>query len=144
FIRRQSAALVRDLRRLLKQLPGLPEPADRLEMALAFLLAPPRQHQALAKWVAEPDKHASKAAEKIRGLAAITDPYLVALKPWKLETKGSFDDAPPKSQPKPAPAPRSQPGADAETVNASRLAMRCREILCGIYLDADLWEALLL
>src|SRR6516225_6657634 len=32
FIRRQHAQLVRDLRRFLKQVPGLPEQADRLEM----------------------------------------------------------------------------------------------------------------
>ena len=140
FIRRQHAPLVRDLRRFLKSVPGLPEPADRLEMALAFLLAPTREHQAVAKWVAEPDKHSSKAAEKIRGLAAITDPYREALKPWVLETSGVFSESP---APKPAPAP-SKPIADPETVNALRLAARCREILCGVYLDADLWEALLL
>jgi len=140
FIRRQSSSLVRDLRRFLKQLPGLPTPADRLELALAFLLAPTREHQAVAKWVAEPDKHVAKAAEKIRGLAAITDPYREALRPWVL-VPGTFDDAP---APKAAPKPASVPSADPETVNALRLAMRCREILAGVYLDADLWEALLL
>jgi len=144
FIRRQHAPLVRDLRRFLKQLPGLPEPADRLEMALAFLLAPTREHQAVAKWVAEPDKHGAKAAEKIRSLATITDPYREALKPWVLETSGMFEAAPAaKPPPKPAAAP-SRPAADPETVNALRLASHCREVLCGVYLDADLWEALLL
>jgi hypothetical protein len=142
FIRRQSSSLVRDLRRFLKQMPGLPAPADRLELALAFLLAPTREHQAVAKWVAEPDKHVAKAAEKIRGLAAITDPYREALRPWVL-VPGTFDDAPaPKAAPKPASV--AGPSADPETVNALRLAMRCREILAGVYLDADLWEALLL
>jgi hypothetical protein len=145
FIRRQHAQLVRDLRRFLKQVPGLPEQADRLEMALAFLLAPTREHQAIARWVAEPDKHGAKASEKIRGLAAITDPYRDALRPWVLETTGVFGDFPaPKSGSKPAPVAPRPSTADPETVNALRLAMRCREVLCGIYLDADLWEALLL
>lgn len=147
YIRRQHGQLVRDLRRFLKQIPGLPEPADRLEMALAFLLAPTRELQAVAKWVAEPDKHASKAAEKIRSLAAITDPYREALKPWVLKTTVGFEEAP-KAKPAPKPAATAaspgRPPADAETVNALRLATRCREVLSGIYLDADLWEALLL
>jgi hypothetical protein len=145
FIRRSYSQLVRDLRRFLKQLPGVPEPGDRLEMALAFLLASTREHQAVAKWVAEPDKHGSKAAEKIRSLAAITDPYREALKPWVLDTTGAFEDAPkPKGAPKPAAAAPSRSTADPETVNRLLLASRCREVLCGIYLDADLWEALLL
>jgi hypothetical protein len=143
FIRRSYSQLVRDLRRLLKQLPGVPEPGDRLEMALAFLLASTREHQAVAKWVAEPDKLGSKAAEKIRSLATITDPYREALKPWVLVTTGMFDDAP-KAKASPKPAAPSGSAADAETVHALRLASHCREVLCGVYLDADLWEALLL
>lgn len=146
FIRRQSSALVRDLRRFLKQLPGIPEPAERLEMALAFLLAPTREHQAVAKWVAEPDKHGAKAAEKVRGLATITDPYREALRPWVLTTTGVvFEEAPaPKPAAKPAAAAPGPSTPDPESVNALRLSMRCREILAGIYLDADLWETLLL
>ena len=145
FIRRQHGPLVRDLRRFLKQLPNVPAPGDRLEMALAFLLAPTREHQAVARWVAEPDKHGAKAAEKVRGLAAITDPYREALKPWVLVTTGVFEDAPaPKKASKAAMAASSPSSSDAETVNALRLATRCREVLSGIYLDADLWEALLL
>jgi len=148
FIRRQHGQLVKDLRQFLTQVQGLPEPAERLEMALAFLLAATREHQAVAKWVAEPDKHGSKAAEKLRGLAAITDPYREALLPWTLDT-GATGAKPAASAPKrggtkarPKPAP---PAASySETVNVIRLATRCREILSGVYLDADLWEALLL
>src|SRR5256885_824556 len=55
--------------------------SDRFEMALAFLLASSREHQAVARWLAEPGRHEAKAAEKIRSLATITDPYREALLP---------------------------------------------------------------
>src|SRR4029453_15614689 len=99
--------------RFLRQLPGVPEPGDRLEMALAFLLAPTREHQAVAKWVAEPDKHGAKAAEKVLGLATITAPYRQALRPWVLTTPGVFEEAPaPKAAPNPAAAAPGPSTAD--------------------------------
>jgi hypothetical protein len=150
FIRRQHGQLVKDLRKFLTQVQGLPEPAERLEMALAFLLAATREHQAVAKWVAEPEKHGSRAAEKLRSLAAITDPYREALRPWVLETSGATDAkpaAPAAAQKRGGTRMRARPAPSAsysDTVNTIRLASRCREILSGVYLDADLWEALLL
>src|SRR5262245_4322392 len=46
-IRRNHTEMVVKLRRYLKPIPGLPEGADRFEMALAFLMASSREHQAV-------------------------------------------------------------------------------------------------
>ena len=150
LLRRHHGQLVRDLRRFLKQVQGLPEPAERLEMALAFLLASTREHQAVARWVAEPGKHGVKAAERLRSLAAITDPYREALRPWVL-TIGGGGEAPARpattaSPPESKPTTRRQnlAAVDPETLAGVRLAIRCREVLSGVYLDSDLWETLLL
>lgn len=83
-IRERFVDLVGQLREFLQDTPGLPEPDERLELAIAFLMASSREHEAVAHWVKEPDKHRTKAAEKLRGLATITDPYREALKPWSL------------------------------------------------------------
>jgi hypothetical protein len=149
LIRRQSAPLVRDLRRFLKKVAGLPEPADRLEMALSFLLASLREHQAVARWLAEPAKHEAKAAEKLRSLAAITDPYREALLPWTLKVPVIED-----KDPEPA-AKSSEPGAasagrppalpiDSVNLECLRRALEAREILSGMHLESELWETLLL
>src|SRR5258706_16038871 len=50
-IRRRDSSLVLQLRRFLSGIPGLPEPFERFEMALAFLLASSREQQAVARWV---------------------------------------------------------------------------------------------
>jgi hypothetical protein len=152
-IRRQHAPLVRDLRRYLKNVPGLPEPLDRLEMALAFLLASAREHQAVAKWMAEPGKHEAKAAEKLRSLAAITDPYREALQPWTLQVavidEGARESlerkmAEPPQPPAPEPARPSAPSMDSKHLGTIRLARQCRDILAGTRLEVELWEMLLL
>ena len=152
-IRRQYAPLVGDLRRYLKKLPGLPEPLDRLEMALAFLLASAREHQAVAKWMAEPGKHEAKAAEKLRSLAAITDPYREALQPWTLQVAAIDEGARESLERKVAEAPRppapepalpSAPSMDAKHLDTIRLARQCREVLSGTRLQVELWETLLL
>jgi hypothetical protein len=85
-VREKTMEMVAGLRDLLQEASGLPEPAERFEMALAFLLASPREHEAVALWLKEPDRHRAKAVEKLRSLAAITDPYREALKPWSLES----------------------------------------------------------
>jgi hypothetical protein len=59
-----------------------------------------------------------------------------------LQTTG-LSEGSPAAAPK-APEPKPAPAADPETVNALRLATRCREVLSGVYLDSDLWEAFLL
>lgn len=125
-IRRQLAPTVVTLRAFLNQVRGLPEPSDRLEFALAFLLVSPREQQAIAKWT-DPRLHGEKAAEKLGSLAAITDPYRDALNPWTLK-------------PAPAPAPDSTP-ADLELV---RRAMSCREIFDGLQFETALWETVFL
>lgn len=84
-IRRSLSPMVRDLRHFLKHVPDLPPPGEQLEVSLGFLLASSREHQAVAKWLAESDKHLSKAASKLRSLAAIAAPYLEALRPWSLD-----------------------------------------------------------
>jgi len=153
LIRRQSAVLVRDLRSFLKKLPGLPEPADRLEMALAFLLASMREHQAVARWLAEPAKHEGKAAEKLRSLAAITDPYREALHPWVLQPPILQDKAPEPSDAKSSesgrPAAPSSGRALALPIASVNLvclrrALEAREILSGMHMESELWETLLL
>jgi hypothetical protein len=83
-VRERLMGMVAELRALLDGAPGIPEPGERFEMALAFLMASPREHEAVAAWLKEPERHRSKAADKLRSLAAITDPYREALKPWSL------------------------------------------------------------
>ena len=83
-VRDRFCELVGELRCYLEDVPNLPQPADRFEMALAFLMASSRDSEFATLWLKEPDKHRSKAAEKLRGLAAITDPYREAMKPWTL------------------------------------------------------------
>jgi len=84
-IRRQLSPMVRDLRRYLTKVPDLPKAGEPLEIALGFLLASSREHQAVAKWLAESDKHLSKAASKLRSLYEIAEPYLEVLRPWSLD-----------------------------------------------------------
>ena len=76
--------LVGEFRDYLKDAPNLPTPADRFEMALAFMLASSREHEFIALWLREGEKHRPKAAEKLRTLASITDIYREALKPWAM------------------------------------------------------------
>jgi hypothetical protein len=125
-IRRQMSPMVASLRRFLKQVSGLPEPADRLEMALAFLLVSPREQQALAKWT-DPALHGPKAAEKLRSLAGVTDPYREALQPWTLKA------APPPAEDLPE-----------VTLDVLRRSLSCCEIFDGMQLGAALWETLFL
>jgi hypothetical protein len=149
-MRRQFAPLVRDLRRYLKNVSGLPEPFDRLEMALAFLLASGREHQAVSKWLAEPGKHAAKAAEKLRSLADITDSYREALQPWTLQASAVPEPAPPMPEvsfseieeaPPASPPPRApEPSIDPKHLELLSRAVECREILCAVHLNTELWE----
>lgn len=85
-IRVRFCDLVGEFRDFLKDTPKLPEPAERLEMALAFLMASSREHEFISLWLAEPDRHRAKAAERLRSLATITDAYREALKPWTMAT----------------------------------------------------------
>jgi hypothetical protein len=140
-LRRHYAPLVRNLRRYLKNVPGLPEPLDRLEWALAFLLVSAREHQGIARWLAEPGKHEAKAGEKLRSLATITDPYREALKPWTLQ--GSVADPEAREIPDP-PRPAPVLSIDAGSLETLRLAVRCREALAGIGHESELWETMLL
>ena len=84
-VRERFSELVGEFRYFLESVTGLPEPAERFEMALAFLMASSRESEFVTLWLKEPDKHRSKAAEKLRSLAAITDPYREAMKPWSLD-----------------------------------------------------------
>jgi len=86
-IRRQLSPMVRDLRRFLERVPDLPPAGESLEVALGFLLASSKEHQAVAKWLAESDKHLAKAASKLRSLATIAAPYLDVMRPWSLDGK---------------------------------------------------------
>jgi hypothetical protein len=150
-IRRQQGPLVRELRKYLGGVSNLPEPAERFEMALAFLLVSPREQQAAAKWLAEPGKHDGKAAEKLRSLAAITDPYQEALRPWTLSAPGpaAVADELPEVQfseiedPAPPAPPGSAPSINAGLVETVRRATECHEILGSIHLDSELWELVL-
>src|SRR6185436_18836497 len=72
-VRVDGASLVQRLRGLLEGVPGLPEPADRLEMAIAFLLTSPRDRQAAARWLEDPGYFAERAAKKLQSLAIVSD-----------------------------------------------------------------------
>lgn len=85
-IRGRFCDLVGEFRDFLKDTPQLPQPAERLEMALAFLMASSREHEFISLWLKEPHKHRGKAAERLRSLASITDAYREALKPWTMAT----------------------------------------------------------
>ena len=100
-LRERFSGMVGELRLFLEESTGLPQPSERFEMALAFLMASTREHDFVSLWLKEPAKHRLKAAEKLRSMAAITDPYREALKPWSLEAE------PPeaKASDEPAPAP---------------------------------------
>lgn len=87
-IRGRFNDLVGEFRDYLKDVPNLPEPAERLEMALAFLMASSREHEFISLWLREPEKHRAKAAERLRSLATITDAYREALKPWTMTLDG--------------------------------------------------------
>jgi hypothetical protein len=84
-IRRQLSPMVRDLRRYLTKVTDVPKAGEALEISLGFLLASSREHQAVAKWLAESDKHLGKAASKLRSLYEIAAPYLEVLRPWSLD-----------------------------------------------------------
>jgi hypothetical protein len=144
LMRRQYESLVLELRKYLTNIPGLPEPADRLEFALAFLLASTREHQAVAKWLAEPGKHEGKAAEKLRSMAAITDPYREALQPWTLNLALAADPEVQFSEieelPPPPPVRAAAPLIDPGLLETVRRAMECTELLSRIHLDVEIWE----
>jgi hypothetical protein len=152
-IRADGAPLVQGLRRLLDRVPGLPEPADRLEMALAFLLASSRDRQAAARWLQEPEDHREQAAKKLQSLASVSDPYREALLPWTIDPAnvGSgiagaakpCSDAPARPAPLPA-VPRAVPSVDARRLDTVRMALRCRELLTRLGLGTEVWETLLL
>lgn len=96
LVRERLSGLVAGLRAFLTGCADLPQPGERLEMALAFLLASFREHEAVAGWLREPEKSRRKAADKLRSLASISDPYLEALRPWSPERQ------PPGPNPSPA------------------------------------------
>jgi hypothetical protein len=90
-VRERFSGMVGELRLFLEGTSGLPEPAERFEMALAFLMASSREHDFVSLWLREPAKHRSKAADKLRSLAVITDPYREALRPWSLDSEPSSE-----------------------------------------------------
>jgi hypothetical protein len=152
-IRADAASLVLNLRRLLEGAPRLPDPADRLEMALAFLLASPRDRQAAARWLEYPEDHREQAAKKLQSLAAVSDPYREALLPWTIDpvrvgsgAAGTAKLRPDESvRPKPDPTmPRAAPSIDAKRLDTVRMALRCRELLTRLNFRSEVWETLLL
>lgn len=93
-LRERFSGMVGELRLFLEESDGLPQPSERFEMALAFLMASTREHDFVSLWLREPAKHRMKAADKLRSLASITDPYREALKPWSLDAESPAPDAP--------------------------------------------------
>lgn len=147
-IRRQLSPMVRDLRRFLVKVPNLPPAGEALEVALGFLLASSREHQAVAKWLAESDKHLAKAASKLRSQMEIAAPYLELLRPWTLNAPG---EAPKQASARPAaaaapPPPPPVPVAplDPEALDNFKRAFWCRQLFVETDLQAAFWEVLLL
>jgi len=143
-IRRQLSPMVRDLRRYLARATDLPKAGEPLEVALGFLLASSREHQAVAKWLAESDKHLSKAASKLRSLFDIAAPYLEALRPWSLDGPRTPLGASP-----PAPAAETPESLAAvpmapEVLENFRRAFITRRLFVELDLPAAFWEILML
>jgi hypothetical protein len=84
IVRSRFAELVAAVKDFLEGAPDLPQPAERFELALAFLMASSREHEAVAQWLKDPEGSRARAVSKLRSLAAITDPYREALLPWSL------------------------------------------------------------
>ena len=137
-LRRQLSPMVRDLRRFLKNIPDLPPAGEKLEIALGFLLASSRQHEAVAKWLAESDKHLEKAASKLRGLADVAAPYLEVLRPWSLDGELQAAEA---AAPKPVP---EFVEIDNDVLDNLRRAVWCRKLFIEEQLDTSFWELFML
>jgi len=144
-IRRQLSPMVRDLRRFLKDVPGLPPAGEALEVALGFLLASSREHQAVAKWLAESDKHLVKAASKLRGLFDIAAPYLEVLRPWSLDGPRTPLGGQAAASGKTAPAEPAIPVVlQPDLLENFRRAFISQQIFVETDLPAAFWESLML
>jgi hypothetical protein len=139
-IRRQLSPMVRDLRRFLERVPDLPPPGESLEVALGFLLASSKEHQAVAKWLAESDKHLAKAASKLRSLAGIAAPYLDVMRPWSIDGKFSAE-----AEAAAAAAPSGPPVAlDNDLLDNLRRSFTTRAAFEVTQLPSAFWEVLML
>jgi hypothetical protein len=139
-IRRALSPMVRDLRRFLEKGTDLPPAGEALEVALGFLLASSKEHQAVAKWLAESDKHLAKAASKLRSLHSIAAPYLEVLRPWSLDGKGGAGEA----QAAGAPAPAAPVPLDLELLETLRRVFWTRAAFDATQLQAAFWEVVML
>jgi hypothetical protein len=141
-IRRQLSPMVRDLRRYLVNVPDLPPKGESLEVALGFLLASSREHQAVAKWLAESDKHLGKAASKLRSLSEIAAPYLEVLRPWSLDGPRTPLGGPaPAGTSKAAPVAALRPVAiQPDLLENFRRSFLTRHIFVETDLPAAFWE----
>ena len=136
-IRRQLSPMVRDLRRYLAKVADVPKAGEPLEIALGFLLASSREHQAVAKWLAESDKHLGKAASKLRSLYEIAEPYLEVLRPWSLDGPR----APLGGQPsEPAPEDLSKVPLQPDVQENFRRSFVTRQLFVETDLQAAFWE----
>lgn len=141
-IRRQLSPMVRDLRRFLEKVPDLPAAGEKLEVALGFLLASSKEHQAVAKWLAESDKHLAKAASKLRSLSEIAAPYLEVLRPWTLDHGATEGKTAGASTPTPPPAPAVP--LDPELLDNLKRAFWTRAAFEQTQLEAAFWELMML
>ncbi|HVE43217.1 MAG TPA: hypothetical protein VNM14_25300 [Planctomycetota bacterium] len=142
-IRRQLSPMVRDLRRFLEKVPELPPAGEALEVALGFLLASSKEHQAVAKWLAESDKHLAKAASKLRSLATIAAPYLEVMRPWSLD--GKYSAASEASAAAGSPAPAGPAVAiDNDLLDNLRRSFTTRAAFDATQLPSAFWEVLML
>jgi hypothetical protein len=143
-LRRQLSPMVRDLRRFLQNVPDIPPPGERLEIALGFLLASSRQHEAVAKWLADSDKHLEKAASKLRGLADIAAPYIEVLRPWTLDgEKATFTMEEPAAAAAPPP-PAAPVSIENDILDNLRRSVWCRRLFAEEQIEASFWEVLML
>ena len=82
IVRQQFGPIVRDLRKFLERLSGLPIEPDRREMMIGFIVASARGQESVRSWLAAPDTQMGKAVEKLAVIVTIADAYREALKPW--------------------------------------------------------------
>lgn len=149
-LRRQLSSTVLGFRERLGQTPGLPEPADRFEVALAFLLASARDRDWVERWLDQPNADPAKPAEKLSSIARITEPYLEILGPWS--APAAFEEAAFSVEARPGEAPpksalrgnlRREPEA-GEEFDLVKLAMGTCEAISQVGIECRVWEAMAL
>jgi len=82
-IRERTGAIIKDLRKFLSQVPGIPSSPDSVEFVIAFITISPKGRDAVARWVADPAGQIKEAAMKVKAITAIVESYQRTLREYK-------------------------------------------------------------